>query len=166
MIRSGALSVVVPVFNNAQTVATLWERLRAVLGAEAEVVFVDDRSPDDASQRIRALLDRDPRLVLVRMGENVGQNRAVLVGFAVAQGAWVVNLDADLQDPPEAIPELLNAAQRQGADVVFAGRRGRYQSSARLLTSRLYKRTLSLATGVPPDAGIFAAVSRPVIDRI
>ena len=74
-------------------------------------------------------------------------------------------MDADLQDPPEAI-ETLSEAAGPGTRVVFAGRRGRYESYDRLLTSRLFKRLLHLCAGVPKDAGIFMALHREVADRI
>ena len=96
----------------------------------------------------------------------MGQHAAALAGLARARGAWAVVLDGDLQDPPEAIPELLDAGRAAGVPVVFAGRRGRYESRARLLTSRVYKRTLALVAGVPADAGIFMALERSVVERL
>ena len=96
----------------------------------------------------------------------VGQHAAVLAGLARARGSWAAVLDGDLQDPPEVIPQLLAAGREQGVSVIFAGRRGRYESRARLLTSVLYKRTLSLLVGVPRDAGIFVVLERPVVDRL
>ena len=80
-----------------------------------------------------------------------------------ARGPWTVVMDADLQDPPEAIPALLQAAG-DDVDVVFAGRRGRYESRLRLLTSRLFKRTLAVATGLPADAGMFFVANRHSVE--
>jgi glycosyltransferase involved in cell wall biosynthesis len=90
----------------------------------------------------------------------------VLAGLGRARGRWIVVMDADLQDPPEAIPLLLAAARERGVPVVFAGRRGLYQSPARLATSRAFKRSLALLTGIPPDAGLFVALERPVVERV
>jgi hypothetical protein len=75
-------------------------------------------------------------------------------------------MDADLQDPPEAIPLLLAVAQEHGVSVVFAGRRGRYESMSRLATSRVFKRSLAILAGIPPDAGLFVALERPVVERL
>jgi glycosyltransferase involved in cell wall biosynthesis len=101
----------------------------------------------------------------VALARNVGQQQAVLAGLAHARGAWTVVIDADLQDPPEAIPALL-ARGRDGYAAVFAGRRGRYESRGRLLTSRLFKRLLSVLSGVPADAGIFVAMHRSLVERL
>src|SRR4029079_12780103 len=87
-------------------------------------------------------------------------------GRRQAAGAWGGGLDGDLQDPPEAIPLLLDAGAAAGVPVGFAARRGRYQSRGGLLTSRLYKRTLALVAGVPADAGIFMAIDRSVAERL
>lgn len=160
------ISVIAPVYRNAATLAPLWNRLRAAVGPDAELIFVNDASPDDSEHRLRAIARRDPRLRVLNLNENVGQHRAIVTGFSAASGEWLVNLDADLQDPPEVIPSLLAAAAAEHADVVFAGRRGAYQSRGRLLTSRLYKRALSELTGAPTDAGVFAAVHRRVVERV
>jgi hypothetical protein len=74
-------------------------------------------------------------------------------------------MDADLQDPPEALPELLRAGEA-GFSAVFAGRRGEYESRSRLVTSRLFKWSLHMLTGVPRDAGIFCAVHRSLLPRL
>jgi hypothetical protein len=88
-----------------------------------------------------------------------------MAGLACAEGDAVVVLDADLQDPPEAIPLLLEGL-RGGWAAVFAGRRGRYESPGRLASSRVFKRLLGGLCGVPRDAGMFVALSRPLVDRV
>lgn len=100
------VSAVVPVFRSETTLAGLHARLVAALPAEHEVVFVDDASPDGSAE-VLAELAADPRVRIVRHGVNRGQHAAVLSGLAEARGAAVVILDADGQDPPEAIPALL-----------------------------------------------------------
>ena len=162
------LSVVVPVYGNADTLRTLHERLvRALDGAALafEVLFVDDASPDRSRAVLEELASSDPRVALLGLERNVGQQQAVIAGLAQARGAWVVVMDADLQDPPEAILALL-AHGRLGYKAVFAGRRGAYESPLRLLTSRLFKRLLSLLCGVPADAGIFVAMHRSLVERL
>jgi polyisoprenyl-phosphate glycosyltransferase len=156
------VSVVVPVHANADTVAALQERLRTVLdqaGLRHETVFVDDASPDESLAALWALAARDRGVRVLSLTRNRGQHRAVLAGLRLARGERVAIMDADLQDPPEALPALL---ERLGAgyDAAFAGRRGRYESHARLLTSRLFKTLLHLAAGVPADAGMYVVITR------
>jgi glycosyltransferase involved in cell wall biosynthesis len=163
------LTVVVPVFRNATRIAELSARLdRAVSSHSYELLLVDDASPDHARTVIRSLADEDPRVCGIVLAENVGQNRAVLAGLAAARGATVAVMDGDLQDPPEALPALLAALERSGADAVFAARRGRYETPLRLATGRLLKRTLWVLTRgkVPRDAGLFLVVRRSVADRM
>jgi SAM-dependent methyltransferase len=96
---------------------------------------------------------------------NVGQHAAVLEGMRRARGRWTVVMDADLQDPPEAIPLLL-AHVSLGDDVVFAGRRGAYEGPGRLASSRIFKRVLAVLVGVPRDAGMFFVANRRAIERL
>lgn len=163
------VSVVVPLYRTAGAVSELGGRVAAALdgaGLTFELLLVDDACPAGSGAAAEALAGSDPRVVALLLPENVGQHAAVLAGLARARGSWAAVLDGDLQDPPEAVPILVAAGREAGVPVVFAGRRGRYQSRVRLLTSRLYKRTLSLLAGVPPDAGIFVALERPAVDRL
>jgi glycosyltransferase involved in cell wall biosynthesis len=163
-----ALSVVLPVFRTRAMLPELQRRLGVVLdalGRPWELVFVDDACPEGSAASLAALAAADPRVRAVSLPRNVGQQRAVLAGLAHARGHVVVTMDADLQDPPEAIPRLL-ALLDAGAAGAFAGRRGRYQSRGRLLTSRLFKRTMARLCGVPDDAGLFVAMRRPLVERV
>jgi glycosyltransferase involved in cell wall biosynthesis len=164
---SPELSVVVPVYRNAATLAALHLRLRAVLEplAPFEVLFVDDGCPEGSRAVLERLATDDPRVAALVLDRNVGQHRAVLAGLACARGEWVVVMDGDLQDPPEAIPDLLRAASG-GARAVFAGRRGAYESAGRLATSRLFKRLLHRLCGVPVDAGLFVLLHRSLVRRL
>lgn len=167
MTRTEGVSVVAPVFGNAETLPALTARLQDALGASLlELVLVDDASPDDSRAVIRRLAADDPRVHPVLLDRNVGQHAALLVGLGRTRADWAVILDADLQDPPEAIPLLIARAQRGDVDAVFGGRRGRYHSPARRLTSRAYKRLLARLAGVPADAGTFVLLSRPLVDRL
>jgi glycosyltransferase involved in cell wall biosynthesis len=144
----------------------LHRRLGHVLdatGLPAEMVFVDDACPEGSAASLSALAAADPRVRVVSLERNAGQQRAVLAGLARARGGVVITMDADLQDPPEAIPRLL-ALLEGGVAAAFAGRRGRYESRGRLLTSRLFKRTMARLCGVPSDAGLFVAMRRPLVD--
>ena len=162
------VSVVVPLYRSAGTLPELCGRLIRVFEGEnlsCEVILVDDRSPDGTQAEAQRLVAGDARLGLVTLDRNVGQHRAVLAGLAHARGSRAVVLDADLQDPPEWIPELL-ARANDGFDAVFAGRRGRYQSLHRTFTSFVYKWIQHLLCGVPRDAGMFIVLSRRLVERL
>ncbi|MEW5877421.1 MAG: glycosyltransferase family 2 protein [Acidobacteriota bacterium] len=169
MISSVDTSVVVPVFKNAETVLELYRRVATVLqslGGTWELIFVDDASPDGSLQHLRKLAQEDPRVVVLALAENVGQHRAVWLGLQRARGQMVAVMDADLQDPPEALPAVLRALQDAGAEkptVVFAGRQGRYQSWPRMVTSRFFKHLLHLWLGLPADAGLFCVMNRKAV---
>ncbi len=162
------VSVVVPVYRNAATLDELYERLLPALGAAGpfELVFVDDACSGGSQPALGRLAARDARVRVIRLERNVGQHRAILAGLEQVRGAWTVVMDADLQDPPEAVPQLLERASRGDVAAVFAGRRGRYESVPRLVTSRLFKRLLHLLCGVPADAGLFVALDRSLVNRL
>jgi glycosyltransferase involved in cell wall biosynthesis len=163
------VSVVAPLYRTGEAVPELSERLARALegaGLTFELILVDDACPAGSGRAAAALAAIEPRARVIALDENVGQHAAVLAGLARARGSWAVVMDADLQDPPEIVPRLVEAGREAGVPVVFAGRRGRYESRARLLTSRLYKRALALVAGVPADGGMFVALERPVTCQI
>ncbi|HLA76788.1 MAG TPA: glycosyltransferase [Vicinamibacteria bacterium] len=161
------ISFVIPVYGNAGTVADLYHRLAATCAASVlsyEVIFVDDASPDESMRVLgRLAVDFAPQVSVVPLARNGGQHRAVLAGLARVRGSRVVVMDADLQDPPEAVPRLLRGLD-QGYAAVFAGRRGRYESIGRLLTSRVFKTLLHWLCRVPADAGMFVAMDHRVVE--
>jgi len=160
------LSVVVPVYGNAATLEELHGRVSsAVAGRALQLILVDDASPDDSRRVISELAARDPAVEPLLLERNVGQHAAVLEGLRRARGRWTAVMDADLQDPPEAIPVLL-ARAGPGDDVVFAGRRGAYEGPGRLATSRLFKRVLAAFSGVPRDAGMFFVANRRAVQSL
>ncbi len=162
------LTLVVPVYRNRETVELLHARLRSTLesaGITFEMLFVHDGCPAGSLPVLCRLTERDPRVAVLVLAGNVGQQRAVMAGLAFARGKAVVVMDADLQDPPEVIPALL-AELRNGTAAVFAGRRGRYESPARLATSRIFKFLVHKLSGVPADAGIFVAMTREMVARL
>jgi glycosyltransferase involved in cell wall biosynthesis len=153
--------VVVPVHGNQDTLEPLHARLEAALaGRDWRLRLVIDASPDDSARVAAGLAAADPRVAVTVLARNVGQHRALEAGLEQEPHAtaWVC-LDADLQDPPEAVPALLDRLARGDVDAVFAGRRGSYESRARLLTGRAHRAVLARLTGLPPDAGAFLALS-------
>jgi glycosyltransferase involved in cell wall biosynthesis len=163
-----AVSVVLPVYRCRPMLDELHRRLAAVLDGldtRFEIIFVDDASPDGSYELLQALASRDTRVRVSAHGVRSGQHAALLTGLAASRGQIVVTMDADLQDPPEAIPGLLRTLA-EGYAAVYAGRRGRYESRTRLATSWLFKHAISLVTGMPADGGSFIAMRREVADRV
>jgi polyisoprenyl-phosphate glycosyltransferase len=162
------ISVVVPVYKCADCLRHLHDRLDLALAqipGEHEIVFVDDRSPDDSWDVLRELAERDDSVRVVRLSRNFGQHAAITAGLEHARGRWVVVMDCDLQDPPEDIPRLYARAQ-EGVEIVYARRTGRSDAWHRRTGSRLYFRLLnaSLGTDFDPDYGNFTIISRKVRD--
>jgi len=165
-----AVSIVIPVYNEAANLDTLYARLAVVLDAldrSAEVIFVDDGSVDGSLAALRALQRRDPRVTVVALARNAGQHAAVLAGFAHARGGVVVTLDADLQNPPEEIPRLV-ATIDAGHDVVGTWRENRSDPAVRRMVSAAISRLISASVGVPiRDCGsMLRAYRRDVVDHV
>jgi polyisoprenyl-phosphate glycosyltransferase len=162
------LSVVIPVFNEEETIPELDRRLRVFLGELGEtweVVFVDDGSRDASSKMLQALAEKEPRYKLISFGRNFGHQIAITAGMDRAEGEAVVVMDADLQDPPELVREMLGR-WREGYDVVYAVRARRlgetwFKRITALLFYRLFRAMLGFE--VVLDAGDFRLMSRAVI---
>jgi hypothetical protein len=158
------VAVVVPVYGNAATLRPLADRLAGALdGRNWRLRLVIDASPDDSAAVAGALAAEDRRIAVTGLTVNVGQHRALARGLAAEPDAdaWVC-LDADLQDPPEAVPALLDRLARGDVGAVFAGRRGSYESRLRRLSGTLHRWVAARLTGLPPDAGAFLAVGPQV----
>ncbi|WP_433786916.1 glycosyltransferase [Actinomycetospora sp. CA-101289] len=159
-LATGTVAVIVPVYRNAATLPALLARLDAALaGRTWRLRLVVDASPDESADVARDLAAADPRVAVTVLEHNVGQHRALEHGLDdEADAASWVCLDADLQDPPEALPALLDDLGAGGADAVFAGRRGAYEGRLRRLTGMAHRRAVALLTGLPADAGAFLAL--------
>jgi len=163
------VSIVVPAFNEEENLDTLWQRLRPVLDAVGggEVVIVDDGSADSTWSEIVRLAAEDPRVRGVRLSRNFGHQAALSAGMAHARGRTVCFMDADLQDPPELLEQLLDQ-WRAGHEVVYAIRRSRKEGLAKRAAYRwfyrLYRRLANIE--VPVDSGDFALLDRKVVDEL
>jgi glycosyltransferase involved in cell wall biosynthesis len=164
-------AVVVPMFNEAAGILLLHARLAAVMDglAEAwEVVYVNDGSRDTTLHVIEALRDRDPHVAVVNLSRNFGKEIATTAGLDHARGAAVIVLDADLQDPPEVIPQLV-ATWREGFDMVYARRRMREgETWLKTRTAGLFYRLMRNwgQVELPPDTGDFRLMSRRAVDAL
>jgi dolichol-phosphate mannosyltransferase len=164
-------SVVVPVFNEVEGLEVFHERCRATLeglGEPYELIYVDDGSHDGSWEVMSTIADREPNVRLVRLSRNFGHQVAITAGMECATGATVTVIDADLQDPPEVIPELL-ARWRAGADVVYAVRTRRSgESRFKLATAAAFYRLMRWLADVdmPVDAGDFRLLSRRAVEAL
>lgn len=165
------LSVVVPVYNERAVLPLLHARLTAVLSGlplRYEIVLVDDGSRDGSDIDMADLAARVPHVRAVRLSRNFGKEAALTAGIAHAKGDAVVVLDADLQDPPELIPQMIEAWQA-GADVVAMRRRTRAgETAAKRLSAHLFYRLLNRvsAVDIPEDTGDFRLMSRKAVDAL
>jgi undecaprenyl-phosphate 4-deoxy-4-formamido-L-arabinose transferase len=164
------VSIVIPVYNEAANLGALWGRLRPVLDTCAhrcEVIFIDDGSADSSLQLLREFAAADQRVRVVELARNFGQHAAILAGFRECRGDIVVTLDADLQNPPEEIPRLLEAID-EGNDVVGGWREERQDDVFRRYASRLHNQLTSLIVGVPMrDYGcMLRAYRRHIVDTL
>jgi glycosyltransferase involved in cell wall biosynthesis len=137
------LSVVVPVYNEEESLPVLWPELRDALdptGLRYEVVFVDDGSRDGSAEIVRALRAQDPRVRLVKLKANAGETAATDAGFKTARGRFVVTMDADLQNDPRDIPGMLRHLQQWDAVSGWRVNRAAGDSWVRRISSRLANR--------------------------
>jgi dolichol-phosphate mannosyltransferase len=165
-----ALSVVIPMYNEEEVVGLLVERLRPVLdglGEPYEVVAVDDGSTDSTVAQLMGVRRTWPQLRIVRLRRNAGHQAALTAGLHRATGQYVVSIDADLQDPPEKIPEMLALARADGLDIVYGVRSDRSaDSAAKRRSASLYYWMMRRLAGVEvhPHAGDFRLLSRDTVD--
>ena len=164
------ISLVIPVFNEEKNLPALMGRIRPVMSAlnrPWEVILVDDGSRD-ASLEILQGFTADPEVRVVELTRNYGQHAAILAGFSIVRGGIVVTLDADLQNPPEEIPRLIETMEEGNFDVVGSIRRGRKDSLFRILPSRIVNMVARKITGVRmTDWGcMLRAYRRTVVKRM
>ncbi len=165
------LSIVIPMYHEERNVPALMERLLNVLralDATWEVVCVNDGSKDRTAELVRAAQRQESRIVLVDFARNFGQHAAVTAGFAHARGAFIITLDADLQNPPEEIPNLF-AQWRLGHDLVNTIRRDRQDTWFRKTASKITNQMVRKMSGIKLNdfgcmlRGYSAEVARQIV---
>jgi glycosyltransferase involved in cell wall biosynthesis len=164
------ISIVVPVYNEAESLKDLHQEIDAVVqqhNYDIELILVDDGSRDDSWQRIENLAAADPRVRGIRFRRNFGKAAALSAGFASAQGNIVFTLDADLQDDPSEIPRFLEAMHEE-LDVVSGWKKVRHDPWHKVIPSRLFNRLVGWLTGVrlhDHNCG-FKAYRRQIFDEV
>lgn len=168
--RTPELSVIIPVYNEQESLPILYEKLVGVLdeiGKSWEIVFVDDGSTDGSAETLAQLQQQDNRITIVTQRRNFGKSLGLGAGFQVSRGEIVVTMDADLQDEPTEIPTLL-AKLNEGYDVVTGWKKTRQDPLSKRIPSRIANRTTAVMTGLnlnDMNSG-FKVYRRDCIERI
>ena len=170
--RRAMVSLVVPVFNEQEVIATFYDRATRALagldGMDYEIVFIDDGSRDTSYEQLAGFAAKDAHITVLKFSRNFGHQIAISAGIDHARGDCVAVIDADLQDPPEVIADMV-AAWRQGFDVVYGVRSDRAgETRLKLWTASMFYRLLGRLTNIhiPPNVGDFRLMSRRVVDQV
>jgi dolichol-phosphate mannosyltransferase len=166
------ISLVVPVYNEQDNIALLYQAVTAVINPLAsqytfEFVFTDNHSTDATPQLLRELARKDKRVRAYRFSRNFGYQRSILTAYLLSSGAAAIQLDCDLQDPPEMIPVFL-AHWSQGSDVVYGIRKSRLESKRWTIARKVFYWLVDFLSEdpIPRDAGDFRLISRRVIEEL
>lgn len=151
------ISIVIPVFNEEDNIINLWQRLYAVLNHYHletkkiwEVIFIDDGSKDQSLNLLKAIASQDDKVLVIEFNRNYGQHAAILSAFNLVKGQIVITMDADLQNPPEEIPKLIDKIE-QGFDIVSGWRQQRLNSDSlfKVMTSKIVNILTKKIAGIP-----------------
>jgi glycosyltransferase involved in cell wall biosynthesis len=172
-VRGIDLSVVVPLFNEVESLADLYAEIAAALAGldlpgDTEIIFVDDGSTDGSARVLSDLFEADPRVHVIQFRRNFGKSAALAAGFDAASGRYVVTMDADLQDVPAAIQSLLAPIERDEADLVSGWKADRQDPISKTLPSAFFNAVVRRVSGVDLhdfNCG-FKAYRREVLDEI
>jgi dolichol-phosphate mannosyltransferase len=163
------ISIVIPCYNESQVLRITNERLEKIfieLKLTYELIYVDDGSKDDTGEIIESLTQKNKNIRLIKLSRNFGHQIAVTAGIDSAEGDAVIIIDADLQDPPELIPEMVNM-WKKGADVVYGVRKVRKgESYFKLITANLFYKIIEKLseTEIPKNTGDFRLIDRKIVE--
>ena len=164
------ISLVIPAFNEAETIPRLYQRLVPILAGledryDFEIIFTDNHSTDETFPILVGLSQRDPRIRAIRFSRNFGYQRSILTGYQAARGAAAVQLDCDLQDPPELLVDFL-ARWEEGHQVVYGVRKSRPEGRAITLARHVFYRLIQALSEnhLPVDSGDFRLVDRCILN--
>lgn len=166
------ISIIVPMYMEQDVVNSCYDRLTTVLSSlksyTYELIFIDDGSTDETLSMLEEIANKDFKVKIISFSRNFGHQAAVTAGLKEANGDAIVIIDADLQDPPELIPDML-ILWKQGYDIVYGKRKRRKGESAfKLFTAKVFYNTLNALSDVdiPKDTGDFKLVDRRVVDVV
>lgn len=166
-----SISCVIPVYNEQETLEHCYERVCKMLDSldesPQEIVFINDGSTDRTEEMLRELTQRDPRVVAVRLSRNFGHQAALAAGLREARGDMIAVLDGDLQDPPEVVPEMIQAV-RDGADVAYGVRKHRKEHILKKFAYATFYRIMRSVSDIdiPLDAGDFCVMRGDIVERM
>lgn len=150
-IRLMDLSIVIPLYNEDESLVELYTWIKKVVDAEGyayEVIFVDDGSKDKSWEVVEGLAANHPEIRAIKFRRNYGKSAALNEGFKATKGNVVITMDADLQDSPDEIPELYNMIVKDGFDLVSGWKKKRYDPISKTIPSKLYNATTSWMSGI------------------
>ena len=166
------ISVVVPLYNEEESLPELSEWIRKVMeenGFSYEIIFIDDGSTDGSFHIIRKLSHSNPNIKAVRFSRNYGKSPALNTGFSIAEGDVVITMDADLQDSPDEIPELYRMITEEGYDLVSGWKKKRYDPLSKTIPTKLFNATARKVSGIKNlhdfNCGL-KAYRKPVVKNI
>ena len=166
------ITIIILAYNEEESLPFLYERLEKLINSidnyEFEILFVNDGSKDNTINLIKEYREKDPRISYVDFSRNFGKETAMIAGLDYATGDAVIFMDADLQDPPELIPEMIKYWE-EGYDDVYAQRKSRAgESFLKKFTSKMYYRVLQMLTPVPiqKDTGDFRLLDRRCVNAL
>ena len=166
------ITIIIPAYNEEESLPYLYDRLEKVMGSienyEFEILFVNDGSKDNTINLIKEYREKDSRISYVDFSRNFGKELAMIAGLDYATGDAVIFMDADLQDPPELIPEMIKYWE-EGYDDVYAQRKSRAgESFLKKFTSKMYYKVLQALTSVEiqKDTGDFRLLDRRCVNAL
>ena len=167
------VSVVIPMYNEQEVVKKCYEKINNTLKSiedkyDYEIIFINDGSKDETLEILKDIAKNDKKVKIIAFSRNFGHQSAVTAGLKNVTGDAIVIIDADLQDPPELIPQMLELWEK-GNDIIYGKRKTRKgESKFKLLTASMFYKTLNLLSDVeiPKDTGDFRLVDRKVVDVI
>jgi len=163
------IAAIIPVYNNQISLIELTTRLIPVLksfSCNYQILFVNDNSIDNSLSILEELSVNIPEVFYINLTKNIGQQQAIRKGLEQVVANHYVTMDADLQDPSETIIDMYKHLLEHRCDAVFARRKNQYQSSIRMLSSRLFKYLMHLMVGLPKGTGGFIIFNRKVCNAI
>ena len=166
------ISLIVPIYNESAVIDEFYRRasdaLEAIEGMDYEIVFIDDGSRDDSYQQLAALAEQDSRIRVLKFSRNFGHQIAITAGLDYTTGDCIAIIDADLQDPPEVVAEMV-AKWHEGYDVIYGKREEREgETFVKLVTAKVFYRLLAkmVRIEIPTDVGDFRLMSRRAAEQL
>ncbi|MBU0519802.1 glycosyltransferase family 2 protein [bacterium] len=165
------ISVIIPVYNDAEVLPELHRRLRAVLddlAVQSEIIFIDDGSTDKSVSVLLSLQISDPAIQVIELTRNFGQPNAISAGLGEARGDLIILMDSDLQDRPEDIPLLITAMERDKTQMAIARWSDRRDGGLKVWASQLFNKIANKITSIQvvPRTRVFRAMQREIVDEL